>query len=190
MAKYVYKWEPAEEILPTVKKIIPKVFKNPVLFFPEPLLSNQEIKKIKKLSVSASHLQRQTLVVYCKGKPVAWSIGEQTGKEVLQMRLSAVLPKHRGNGIYTRMLKLVLKKAKADGYQKVRSYHQPSNTPVLVAKLKAGFVITGFELDEIVGSLVVLTYFFNQDRKKVFDFRTGHTTLPKEIRAKYPKGQI
>jgi len=47
--------------------------------------------------------------------------------------------------------------------------------PVLIAKLRAGFVISGFELSDIMGSLVQLTYFHSSERRKLLDVRVGIT---------------
>lgn len=43
-----------------------------------------------------------------------------------------------------------------------------NNRAVLIAKLKAGFVITGTVLDERWGAQAALTYFFYEDRRRGF----------------------
>jgi hypothetical protein len=53
---------------------------------------------------------------------------------------------------------------------------------VIVPKLKAGFVISGFEVSDIFGILIHLTYYFNEIRRKVIDFRVGQLVPDEQIR--------
>jgi hypothetical protein len=43
-----------------------------------------------------------------------------------------------------------------------------TNRAVLIAKLKAGFIITGTVLDERWGAQVSMAYFFHEDRREGF----------------------
>lgn len=47
--------------------------------------------------------------------------------------------------------------------------HMVNNRAVLIAKLKAGFVITGMTLDERYGAQVSLSYLFHADRQAGFE---------------------
>ncbi len=65
------------------------------------------------------------------------------------------------------MLPKILQILKKQGFQKVTSRHSVTNNNVIVPKLKAGFVITGFEISEVFGLLIILTYYFNDTRRKL-----------------------
>ena len=89
------------------------------------------------------------------------------------MRNSAVLPDHRRKGLYSALMFEVLKRTKELGFQTVVSRHVTTNNSIIIPKLKAGFVITSLEVSDRYGTLVHLTYFFNETRRKVMQFRSG-----------------
>jgi hypothetical protein len=64
------------------------------------------------------------------------------------------------------------------GYERVTSNHMVNNRPVLIAKLKAGFHITGIVLDERYGAQVSLAYFFYPDRREGFARAYSLATFP------------
>ena len=47
---------------------------------------------------------------------------------------------------------------------------------------KAGFIISGFEVNDSFGTLVQLSYYFNPLRRKMMDVRVGQRKLDEEIR--------
>ena len=67
------------------------------------------------------------------------------------------------------------------GFQKIYSRHMPNNNAVIIPKLKAGFVISSMELDDMFGVLVNLTYYTNKLRLKAFDYRTGNSRMSDEL---------
>ena len=89
------------------------------------------------------------------------------------MSNTGIFEEYRGKGIYSALLPKLLELFREKGFQKVSSRHNVANNAVLVPKLKAGFVITGFEIDERFGLLVVLSYIYGDKRLKAYKFRTG-----------------
>jgi hypothetical protein len=60
------------------------------------------------------------------------------------------------------------------GFQRIYSRHKMSNNAVIIPKLKAGFVITGFEVAMMYfGNLVELSYYTNPRRRELLEVRTG-----------------
>ena len=57
-----------------------------------------------------------------------------------------------------------------------------TNNAVIIPKLKAGFVISGFEVSDRFGTLVQLSYYFNPLRRKMMDVRVGQRKPDEEIR--------
>jgi RimJ/RimL family protein N-acetyltransferase len=126
-------------------------------FFPNQLCFAYFIKK-EEVTVGA---------FVCKG----------INSEDFDMWITAILPEHRRKGIYKEILKFAIEKAKELGFQKITSQHAATNNPVIIAKLKAGFVINGFEVNDKCGMMLTLIYFFNELRMNMYEYRVG-TKLP------------
>ena len=91
----------------------------------------------------------------------------------------------QNKGIYTKLLPKILDILKGKGFQVVYSRHNASNNQILIPKLKQGFFITGMEVSDQFGTLIHLSYYFNDNRKNIIKFRTGekklNTTLKKYV---------
>jgi ribosomal protein S18 acetylase RimI-like enzyme len=116
------------------------------------------------------------------GEIAGYSISYQARTYELYTQTSVVLPQYRRKGIYTSLTKKVLEMALEKGYQMITSNHVTSNNSVIMAKLKLGFKITGFEIYDDFGSLVKLTYFLNEKRSRMFDVRTGFVRPDEEMK--------
>ena len=64
------------------------------------------------------------------------------------------------------------------GFQEITSRHSVDNNSVIIPKLKVGFTISGMEISDMWGTLVNLTYYFNETRRKVLSYRTGEMLDP------------
>jgi len=118
-------------------------------------------------------LQRQghldAVVFYDGEEAIGWSAGRMTGATEFMMDVTGVRPDYQGKGIYTTFLKKYLVYLRDIGYERVISYHSPTNRAVLIAKLKAGFYIAGTEFREHAGASVKVTYLLHQDRYETFE---------------------
>lgn len=121
-------------------------------------------------------------LIYCHDEPIGWHCGYQIDAETFYMFESGIDPAHQGRGIYTSLLPWLLERYRSLGFQRVTSQHHASNNAVIVPKLKAGFIITGFTIDEGVGLMISLAYIFNEHRRKIYAFRTGHSKPDPEIK--------
>jgi hypothetical protein len=77
-----------------------------------------------------------------------------------------------GQGVYSRLLPVVLDVLQAQGYTLVRSHHHATNNAVLIPKLRAGFRLQGMEIDHH-GMLAVLMYSFDPVYRDYMDVRCG-----------------
>jgi GNAT superfamily N-acetyltransferase len=124
---------------------------------------------------------RLNLGIYCGEEFVGWSWGIQESLQRFDMINTGLLAEHRNRGIYSALLPHLLDLLRAEGFQVAFSHHTMTNNQVLVPKLRAGFVITGFELIDRFGMLVNLSYFFNPLRRKVLDVRAGQARPDAEV---------
>ncbi|CAM5791708.1 GNAT family N-acetyltransferase [Rhizobacter sp. Root404] len=92
--------------------------------------------------------------------------------------LSAVDPAYRQQRIYTRMLGLMEQTVRERGGLLITSQHVATNTPVLIAKLKAGYVIAGTEYLDQMGLLVRLVLHLTPERRALFESRTATLRPP------------
>lgn len=111
------------------------------------------------------------LVAFRGSTLVGWTEGHRQGRGQFFVMTSGVTPSERRNGVYSMLVRGVLDYAASQGYVKVNSAHAASNAAVLIAKLKLGFVVSGFEYDEFGGPTVVLTYMVNEKRRQLYDAR-------------------
>ena len=97
------------------------------------------------------------------------------------MANSCVIPEYRRAGYYSLMLEKVIEIAREMKFQTITSRHVVSNNPVIIAKLKAGFHITGMELSEIHGNLIHLSYHLNETRYEAYKVRSGEIRPKSEV---------
>lgn len=116
-----------------------------------------------------AHTHHERFVFYTAAQePVGWSTGTMLDPSTFFMAYSGVLPAYQRRGIYGAFLARFLPYLHALGYERVSSNHMVNNRPVLIAKLEAGFFITGMILDERYGAQVTLSHFFYPDRRSGF----------------------
>lgn len=92
--------------------------------------------------------------------------GRQEEGGAYQMSLTALESGWRRRGVYRAFLPQVLEAARTAGFVTVESRHHADNNPVLIAKLAAGFVITGFDANLRTGLMVCLSYRFTEGARE------------------------
>jgi GNAT superfamily N-acetyltransferase len=103
------------------------------------------------------------------GEPIGFSSGKVTDGQTFFMEWSGLLPAYQRRGLYSHFLDSLIPYLQALGIERVTSNHMGTNRPVLIAKLKAGFVVTGVTLDERHGMLVWLARFLEPARQQGFE---------------------
>lgn len=119
-------------------------------------------------------LHKEHFLFIKRGEPVGWSTGETMDFMTYYMRNTGIFPEHQNRGLYSIFLQTLTKYLEEIGYERLSSQHSPDNSKMLITKLKAGFMVTGMDLDERWGSLVRLTKLLKNDRSKVFSNCFGH----------------
>ena len=134
------------------------------------------------LSDEARALRRRRgmcrLGVYQGAALVAFSVGWQEFDDRFYMAASVVDPAHRRRGLYRALAEAVVERARAAGYSQVWSRHVATNNPILIAKLKLGFRITGVELCAAHGVMVHLAYALDPAEAEALDVRAGLKKAP------------
>ena len=103
---------------------------------------------------------------------VGWTSARAEGAQ-LHMVNSGVAPTARRQGVYSRLVRMVLDHAMAQGHVSVRSRHAANNNAVIIAKLKQGFFVSGFEYSEVYGPLVRLTHLLGGLRRNLHQARAS-----------------
>lgn len=103
------------------------------------------------------------------GQPVGWSTGEQRQGDDFFMTWSGILPEWQRRGLYGAFLGRLKSYLGALGYRRLTSNHHVNNRAVLIAKLKAGFLINALTLDERFGAVVWLAYYFEPTDERGFE---------------------
>jgi ribosomal protein S18 acetylase RimI-like enzyme len=104
---------------------------------------------------------------------IGWTEGYRVGANQFHMLNSGVSAHERRNGVYSQLVRAVISHAEARGYAAVRSLHIAANSPVIIAKLRLGFQISGFEYSEVHGPLVQLRFLVNEARRGLYKARTA-----------------
>ena len=103
---------------------------------------------------------------------IGWTYACPEGASLLYMINSGVSPAERQKGIYSELARLVIEHARSRGYVAILSRHAANNNPVIIAKLKLGFFVSGFEYSEVYGPLVRLTFLLGNLRRTLYQARS------------------
>ena len=104
---------------------------------------------------------------------VGWTFARPQGANHLHMINSGVAPAERRRGVYSELVRMVIEHAGSRGYVAVLSRHAANNNAVIVAKLKLGFLVSGFEYSEVYGPLVRLTFLLGEGRRNLYRTRSS-----------------
>ena len=103
---------------------------------------------------------------------IGWTFASPDGATLLYMINSGVAPGERHKGIYSELARLVIEHARSKGYTAILSRHAANNNAVIIAKLKLGFLVSGFEYSEVYGPLVRLTFLLGNLRRTLYKSRS------------------
>ena len=98
---------------------------------------------------------------------VGWTLSRAVAGNDLCMVNSGIAPAERRQGIYSRLVELTIEHASARGYRSITSRHVPMNNGVIIAKLRLGFQVSGFEYSEVYGPWVCLRYLVSAARQQL-----------------------
>jgi RimJ/RimL family protein N-acetyltransferase len=102
-------------------------------------------------------------------EPIGWFYGYMEDEETYIIDTIGFVPEYRGLGLYSTFLRHLIKYLKVLGYERLGTNHHPNNRAAIIADLKAGFNIVGFELHESHGPLLPTALALYTDRQKAFE---------------------
>lgn len=184
LGDYSYVFLDGPTFNPLFQQYMPVVFGSSQVVLPDSVYSESEREAAERLRQPFRDLYYLRLGIYHQEtRFVGWHVGWHLYGDTFYMTNTGILPEHQGKGLYTRLLPIILAIVKEQGFQIVESRHRATNNQVLVPKLKAGFLISGFEISDVFGLLVHLRYFFNPTRRKVMEYRTGELLPDAQMRS-------
>lgn len=123
-------------------------------------------------AVGHPHTPMYRLGAYDQDEFIGWSCGWMERGSVYYMANSGVILSHRRKGIYASLLSAVREHAISSGAVAIRSQHSVLNNPVIIAKLRRGFHISGLSQSAQMGTLVELTLHLSEKRHSLFCSRS------------------
>jgi GNAT superfamily N-acetyltransferase len=118
-----------------------------------------------------AHIPMYRLGAYADDELVGWTCGWMERGNVFHVANSGVVATHRRSGIYTMLMAAIHEYAKSQGAMAMRSQHSVLNNPVIIAKLRAGYHVSGLSHSAQMGTLVELTRYFFAERQALLRAR-------------------
>ncbi len=132
-----------------------------------------EAKARTGLSSPSPASQPLRIGAYLDNELIGWTYGWVERERHFYMSHSGVVPRARGKGIYSELVRRVLEYCKTQGHVAVESRHIVMNNPVIIAKLKLGFFVSGYSYSEIYGPLVHLKHILGEERRELLRGRAA-----------------
>jgi GNAT superfamily N-acetyltransferase len=110
-------------------------------------------------------------VLRAAGEPIGIYQGEQQDSGRYYMASTILRPEWRGRGVYRALLAQIEAAVRASGFLEMASRHRADNNAVIIPKLRAGWVIAGFDVAMKYGLLVQLRRFLHDGLGDAFGYR-------------------
>jgi GNAT superfamily N-acetyltransferase len=136
-----------------------------------PLFSDEDRARYAALA-SLRGAQLEHRLLWTAGDQVVgsyWGFQEDYGR--YYMINTVVHPDYQGRGLYSAFLPRLIAAVAEVGFREIYSRHRADNNAILVPKLKAGFVIAGFEIAPRFGMLVHLRLYLHRGLAQLFAHR-------------------
>lgn len=99
---------------------------------------------------------------------VGWSIGHMERGDIFYVAHSGVVAAYRRRGIYAALMNAMHEHALSQGAIAMRSQHSVVNNAVIIAKLRAGYHVSGLSQSARMGALLELTLNFSAERQAMY----------------------
>ncbi len=157
------------------------LFPETVDFSPKMVMSVEETQNLSRLESRLVNAVSLPIGFFLNEKMIGWHYGVQESRGRFYMQETGITKEHQGKGVYSQFLLHFTQHLKEMGFQEIYGRHTATNSSVIISKLKAGFVISGFHVSDVYGLMVHLSFFTNPLRQKMIRFRTGEQCLNQEL---------
>lgn len=172
----------AEDFRPLFRAHRHKVFDEGIVFHAAETIPEADKRLIDDRAARYAGRVTVNLALYHGRELIGWSWGIEETPEKFYMVNSFVDEAHRRQGLYTALMAEVVTQAQSAGFQVIYSRHAATNNAVIIPKLKAGFLVSGFELSDTFGLLLHLSCFTDPLRRRVMAFRSGDLRPDESLR--------
>lgn len=121
------------------------------------------------------------LGLFCRTAFVGWTYGYGYSSTAFYIESVAIARSHRGKGVHPHLLQGMMDCIFAQGFQTIKNTHHSNLSSLIAKKLRLGFVITGYQLDDQHGAVVQMEYHLKKKRRDILKFRAGSQRPNKEI---------
>ncbi len=111
-----------------------------------------------------------------EGQLIGLSWGKAESKSRFITHMSLVVPEYRKQGVYSRMLDLIL--AETREFDEIDSFHHIFNNDIISLKLRKDFYIVGTDHCIPIGPRIRMRYFNNKKLFEFMKFRMGLIEQP------------
>lgn len=153
-------------------RLEPRVFGDYFTFDVRRSLSDERRAEIDRWNRVREALFTLCLGIYLGEEEAGWHFSHQNTEGGVVMRDTGLLPEHRGKGIYSHLVRLLVEEFRRLGFDHVVSDHRATNNAVIIPKLRAGFLIHGLQMDEY-GVTLKLIHPFNDAFRESLRVRSG-----------------
>jgi GNAT superfamily N-acetyltransferase len=136
-----------------------------------PLYSELDRGSVADLDAVLATPLEHRVVLRAAGAPIGAYYGHQEASGRYSMVNTILVPEWRGRGIYRALLARIEAAVRASGFLEMSSRHRADNNPVIVPKLRAGWIIAAFEVGTKFGLLVHLRRYLHDGLAHAFGYR-------------------
>ena len=111
-----------------------------------PLFTPEQAAAFRDLDAIVGGRLQHRMLFDAGGETIGGYWGQQETFGRYYMTVSVFRPEWRGRGLYRALLERVTAAVAASGFREIYSRHRADNNAILVPKLRAGWVIAGFEV--------------------------------------------
>jgi GNAT superfamily N-acetyltransferase len=143
-----------------------------------PLYRADEAEGFRNLDAIVSDRLHHRMLFEADGTTIGGYWGQQETFGRYYMTVSVFRPEWRGRGLYTALLTRIVAAATEAGFREMYSRHRADNNAILVPKLRAGWLIAGFEVAPRWGLTVHLRKYLVEGLTLVHEHRVDGAHVP------------
>jgi hypothetical protein len=153
-----------------------------------PLFRADEAEGFRNLDAIVGDRLHHRMLFEAEGATIGGYWGQQETFGRYYMTVSVFRPEWRGRGLYTALLGRVVAATTEAGFREMYSRHRADNNAILVPKLRAGWLIAGFEVAPRWGLTVHLRKYLVDALTLVHEHRIDGAHVPalRELGLKLP----